>query len=88
MVIFCISIKHHPIPAGHSQGNIQVVPNPVKSEDIQAVGEYSKFNLTWPSASEVTHGTVFYKVSIIAGSENQSVVRVLVRLIDFYIMSV
>ncbi|RUS81024.1 hypothetical protein EGW08_011229 [Elysia chlorotica] len=63
----------HAYPAGLDAKDIQVVPHPIRSEDIVAVGEYSRFNLTWPSASEVTHGTVFYKVSIIAGSENQSV---------------
>ncbi|KAK3786751.1 hypothetical protein RRG08_000957 [Elysia crispata] len=63
----------HAYPAGLDISDLQVVPHPVRSEDIRAVGEYSKFNLTWPGASEVTHGTVFYKVSIIAGSENQSV---------------
>ncbi|GFR72269.1 tyrosine-protein kinase receptor [Elysia marginata] len=70
------SVKHpdlHIYPAGVSPNKLQVVPNPVRSEDIRPVGEYSRFKLTWPPALEVTHGTVFYKVSIIAGSENQSV---------------
>ncbi|GFN97601.1 tyrosine-protein kinase receptor [Plakobranchus ocellatus] len=74
--VTAFSVMHpnlHVYPAGLAIHEIQAVPNPIRSEDIRAEGEYSRFNLTWPRAREVTHGTVFYKVSVIAGLENQTV---------------
>ncbi|XP_013070385.2 proto-oncogene tyrosine-protein kinase ROS-like isoform X4 [Biomphalaria glabrata] len=50
----------------------RVIPNPIRSSDIQTEGNSSKFNLTWSNSSEVTHGTVFYRVFIEIGNTNKS----------------
>ncbi|XP_035828604.1 proto-oncogene tyrosine-protein kinase ROS [Aplysia californica] len=61
----------HNYPAEMNKEDVHVIPNPIRSKDIRTEGNFSNFNLTWPRSSEVTHGTVFYKVFVVVGSNNK-----------------
>ncbi|XP_059177002.1 proto-oncogene tyrosine-protein kinase ROS-like isoform X2 [Physella acuta] len=49
-----------------------VIPNPIRSEDIRTQGESSRFNLTWSRSTGVNHGTIFYKIFIEHGNTRQA----------------
>ncbi|XP_071801017.1 proto-oncogene tyrosine-protein kinase ROS-like [Asterias amurensis] len=55
----------HPLPDGFTSVPT-VVPFTIPEDSIQITGMWYNFNITWNASSEVTYGTVFYEISVIA----------------------
>ncbi|XP_048766735.2 proto-oncogene tyrosine-protein kinase ROS-like isoform X2 [Ostrea edulis] len=53
----------HPYPEGLNESSLKVIPNTIDPDNIICSGQWSKFNISWTSAT-VNYGKVFYEVSI------------------------
>lgn len=59
-------------------GEISVIPEPVKEDSITTKGLWDSFNITWSPCSNVNYGTVFYEVKI--DSDIESMVSTRIRV--------
>ena len=54
---------------GVEEETVLVIPSTIDKENIRTVGDWSNFNLTWDTDTQVNHGTIFYKLFLQIGKE-------------------
>lgn len=59
-------------------GDISVIPEPVKEDSITTKGMWDSFNITWSPCRNVNYGTVFYEVKI--DSDIESMVSMIIHV--------